>query len=783
MQRRYSLAFILTLTVVNLVLSGCGGSSPNPSPKIVQSPPLPPPIPPIKTKDYTVCVDPLIGSYPPGFTNPGAASPRGMVTLGPDTEGPVNYGGYSVQNSRITGFSHVHMSAGVPQGGQLPILPITGAISTDDPYDAGYPNPVPAYASAFDKSSELAIAGYYAVNLVNYSVNAELTSTQHGGMHRYTFANPSDNGIIVDVSRDLKGYHPARLHIDEDGTLLGEVTTSSPEHTIYFALKVNQSYTLEDLAGEVADKTVEHSGDRLGFVLRFDGEPTEVLVKAAISFVDSAGALNNLDSEIPDWDFDNTYAVNKLAWNQRLSAIDVTGGSQDQCEAFYTALYRTAKFPHLLSDVDGRYRIEDQVLQASSPRYTQFSLWDSYRGHNQLMAELWPDEYHDMILSMLDYHQVSGKLPRWQLGPKNPGYMSGDPAVPFIGEGWCRGLLSDAEQTRAWDAITNTFALRDDDIQLGYKPTGQPDHPAHYAEGGPRDAGTTLEFALADFSASAMAHSVGNNGDAAQRESQSLNYRNLFDSETGWIRPKDADGEWITPFQPEAGYGFQEGTSWQYSWLAMHDLAGLFERMETVESVEQRLDQFFGFGANMAPMGWSTAQNQTTAFGLVYYGNQYAPGNEHDLHAPYLYNYAGAAWKTQIAAASAASIYTGETTGLPGNDDLGALSGWLVWTMLGVYPMNPGLPLFTIGSPVFEKAIVQRPQGNLVIDAAGASPVAGYVVESKLNQQASDLNWFILPRTETELSLTVSATPDPDWGSSAPPSLSTHQISDFGCAI
>jgi predicted alpha-1,2-mannosidase len=277
-------------------------------------------------------------------------------------------------------------------------------------------------------------------------------------------------------------------------------------------------------------------------------------------------------------------------------------------------------------------------------------------------------------------------------------------------------------------------------------------------------------------------------GTATQRSlTGATNYRNLLDPETQWIRPRHADGAWLEEFIPEAGYGFQEGTSWQYSWLAMQDLAGLIERMGGNTAVQDRLDKFFNLPvSSTVPVAWPKVQNQITIFGIDYHGNQYAPGNEHDLEAPFVYNYAGAPWKTQAAARGAASLYTPTPDGLPGNDDLGALSGWLVWTMLGIYPQTPGAPVYTIASPVFESATIHMKHGDLVISAPGTTFASKYVQSVALDGDALDKTWITHGDVRKGASLTFEMGPVPntEWGTSpeaAPPSLSTHSLHDFAC--
>ena len=730
---------------------------------------------PTETADLAAYVDPRIGSVVPGFTNPGARVPQGMVTVGPDTEGPLAYGGYYIQNTLLTGLSHVHMSAGVYQGGQFPLLPILGEPQTFDLTELGYPQPVPLYAQPFEHLREVAEPGYYSVHLLD-GTQAEVTATARAAQHRYRWIAPGERGVVFAPSRDLKGYHRAEVTRLENGDLRGFVETSSPDHTVYFALRSEQPVEIVSAEGQSLAPSQTLSGEKLTLILR-PGAVDSLQLQLAISTVDAEGAAHNLQVEMPHWDFAATRSAARDQWNQELNRIQVTGGRNDRLRSFYTALYRTLSFPNLLSDADGRYRMEDTVRQdRSRPRYTQFSLWDTYRGHSALLAEIVPDMYRDMILSQVEYAEIAGSLPRWQLANRNPGYMSGDPAVMFVAEGWCRGLLSQAEQERAWAALQATVTQRDDRLALGYMPVEQPAGPQELIEGGSRDTGTTLEYGLADFALAAMAADRGDALEAARRSQMALNYRNIQDPDTGWIRPRDAEGAWATPFTPESGYGFQEGTSWQYSWLTQQDYAGLIAGMGGPSTVNQRLDQLFAFPLNLAPIAWPAVQNQITFFGVFYFGNQFAPGNEHDLQAPYVYNYSGAPWKTQIAARSAASLYTDLPNGLPGNDDLGALSGWLVWTMLGAYPINPGLPVFTLGVPEFASATLHRPGGDLQIQRGED----GFVNAANLNGTELPAPAFVLPRQATTLQLDTGLLPDSRF-QQAPPSLSVDGLEAFGC--
>jgi predicted alpha-1,2-mannosidase len=751
--------------------------------------------------DLASYVDPLIGTYPPGFVNPGPVVPHGMVGLGPDTEGPFNYGGYHYVNNTITGFSHTHMSAGVPRAGQIPFMPVTGNIDLTD-HELPEGSPVPNYASPFSHTAETAEPGYYSVRLARYGIDAELTATLRAGMHRYTFPAGQPASVIIDAGRDLQGHQSSTVDVHEDGMVTGFVEAERSIE-VYFAAVFDRPVTsAQTFTGTALSDARHASGARTGAVLGFGSDGGPLLAKVGISFVDVEGAIDNLSAEIPTWDFDGIRADARDSWNDALSAIEIEGGTDAERTSFYTALYHAQFFPNRFDDADGRYLGFDDVVRTTEfPRYTQFSLWDSYRGQNQLLSVINPDAYRDMTLSLLDMYRQGGTLPRWTFANRDPAHMSGDPVIPFIGEAWCRGLLEDLDADGDEDGddaaarIELFDAMRERTINnrptnydtLGYSPTPQMSDPGKLLESTESQAGTTLEYGIAEFTLALMAEEAGFEDHRDALQARSLNYRNLLDPETKWIRPKDADGQFVRDFHPESDYGFQEGTSWQYSWLAMHDLRGLFDGMGGNEVVQDRLDRFFNLPVTgTVPVAWPKVQNQITAFGLVYKGNQYAPGNEHDLQAPFLYNYAGAPWKTQAVARGVASLFTPTPDGLPGNDDLGALSGWLVWTMLGVYPVTPGSPTYTIASPIFTKATIHMKHGDFVIDTPASSPVAKYVQSAALDGEPMDKIWFTHGdiRKGAVLTLEMGPLPDTSWGTAsgaAPPSASTNQLRDFGC--
>ncbi|MGH7821358.1 MAG: GH92 family glycosyl hydrolase, partial [Candidatus Binatia bacterium] len=501
----------------------------------------------------------------------------------------------------------------------IPIMPVVGPVDLGEVLPA-WTNPLPSYASPFSHLLERAEAGYYAVTLLRYDVEAELTATVRAGFHRYRFPAAGAASVVIDVTRDLKGYQTGEVTIIDATTVTGSSQTTGPEHTIHFAARFDRPFvTRATFAGTtVSDGSSHAAGAAVGAVLGFGDAPGVVQVKVGISYVDVAGALANLDAEVPGWDFAAVRGAARAAWNEKLGAIEVEGGTLADRRSFYTALYHAELFPNVFSDVDGRYRgFDDAIRIGDRIQYTQFSLWDSYRGQNQLLAVLEPAEYRDMIESLMNDWRQSGSLPRWALANRAPNYMSGDPVIPFIGEAWCRGLIEEEAKEEIFGAMREAVERRPATyLASGFDPTPRPANPIAVVEGGPRNAGTTLEYGIAEFSLALMADEVGRTADRDALSARALNYRNLLDPETRWIRPRHDDGSWLEAFLPENGYGFQEGTSWQYSWLAMQDLRGLFDRMGGNDEVNRRLDVLFGFPLTATvPVVHPKLQNTITVFG------------------------------------------------------------------------------------------------------------------------------------------------------------------------
>jgi predicted alpha-1,2-mannosidase len=748
------------------------------------------------TGDLTTYVDPFIGTLGGGFTFPGAAAPYGMVQLSPDTDGPFAYTGYQWADAFIRGFSHVHIeSMGVHAGGDIAFMPTIGAVRSTDPN---------LFKSPYSHALESASPGYYGVRLLNSGILAELTTGLRAGVHRYTFPPVKQANVILDIGHTVAGsdagipkgvvfgVQRASISIVDPTTVLGTEHNDSDHYTVHFAARFSRpfsSFGSWDTAGAtpVAGKP-EASGPGAGAVVTFDAtkDPT-VLIKVGISFVSQQNALANLDSELPgssSFPFDAVRAGTRAAWDDALHAIEVTGGTELDLRTFYTALYHAQHHPNVFMDSNGDYMGNDGAPHTASgfTYYSNFSLWDTYRTENMLLALIAPDRFRDMMHSMLRIAQEGGRLPRWNLMNDYADFMNGEPSIPAIVDGFCRGLVNAADVDPLYDAM-RTLALdpahhRDPIyLQKGYIPFDVDDS----------GASGTLEHATADFALAMMADRLGKTADRDALLALAGNYRNVFDAAgTKFMRPRMSDGSWLTPYHPELPDGFREGTGWQYTWLVPHDVRGLVTLMGGPAAARTKLDTFFSTAiAQHVPFVVPELQRDLSLFGIAYYGNQYTPDNEHDLQAPYLYDYVGQPWKTQAIVRGLQSVYRPTPDGLPGNDDLGTMSAWFIWSALGFYPETAGAPLYAIGSPMFTAAKIRLPGGSFTISAPGASLAGKYVQGATLNGAPLERTWFthdaFVPGGRLELRMGPTA--NLTWGAnSSPPSMSSGPLSRFGCA-
>ncbi|MEX2554663.1 MAG: GH92 family glycosyl hydrolase [Actinomycetota bacterium] len=748
--------------------------------------------------DPTSYVDPMIGTLGSGFVFPGPAAPYGMVQLSPDTDGVFAYTGYQWIDLFMRGFSHVHVqSMGVPEGGNIPFMPTAGPVTSTD---------VEQYKSLYSHAFELAEAAYYRVKLLSYGIDAELTTGLRVGMHRYTFPPGVQQNVMLDIGRQIPGGESTELTrtpgtnlasisiLPDQRTVMGTANVdleAEDNYPVHFAARFDRpfdSYGVWPSRGApVKTGATTIDGDGAGAVVSFASDQTQLVVKTGLSFTSPEAALANLEAELPgdDFDFDAQRVETRAAWSDALRSITVDGGTVLEKRSFYTALYHAQHHPNVFNDAAGTYLGHDGAVHtigapgdpmpAGSTYYANFSLWDTYRAEMPLLMLIAPDRMRDMMRSWRAIVRQGGRLPRWSLMNVHADFMNGEPALQSFADAYCRGLVPDDVLPELYaDAVRLALVDRRDPeyLELGYVP---------YPGSG---ASSTLEHAIGDFALALVADRLGETADRDALLAQADNWRNIFDPQTKFIRPRRADGAWKANYHPELPDGFREGTGWQYTWLVPQDVAGLFQAMGPAKA-RRRLDTFFMTPvAELIPYLTPEVQQKLSLYGIAYYGNQYAPSNEHDLQAPYLYDWTSEPWKTQALARAYQTLYRATPDGLPGNDDLGTMSAWFVWSALGFYPTIAGAPVYTIGSPLFPRATIRLPGGAFTVEAPGTSLLGKYVHGATLNGAPLDRTWFthdsFTPGGSARFEMGVTA--NKGWGSTTtPPSMSTSPLSAFGC--
>jgi len=730
-------------------------------------------------------VNVFIGTGGDGHTFPGASRPFGMVQLSPDTQ--VRHfrqsypwaAGYRYEDNSILGFSHTHFSgSGHSDLGDILLMPYSG----DTKLEPGYPErPFSGYRSRFRHEDERAEPGYYAVRLQDHDVNVELTASERVGLHRYRYAKGAQAKLILDLRQSIYDYAGknlwSSLRLRDSTTITGMRITRgwAPGRQVYFAMKLSHpiaGHTLinreegveyKGFAGPgktPADK-VQVEGKALVAALDF-GAPDDgtLLVKVALSGVSEDGALANLE-EMPGWDFDAERQRASTAWNEALSAVAIEAPAEMR-SMVYTSLYRAMLAPGLFMDRDGKYRGPDnQVHQAKGFRYhSTFSLWDTYRALHPLLTLVQPEQRNaDFVNSLVASRQHSphGILPVWAFHGLETWCMIGYHAVPVIADAYMKGIKG----INAEEALAAMVASAD------YGPYGGLEH---YKKLGyvpidlePEAASKTVEYAFDDWTIARMAEKMGKKDVAARFYQRAQNYRNVFDTKTGFVRARKSTGEFREPFNPvQSNFGsdYTEGSAWQYSWYMPHDNAGLVGMLGGDAGLQSKIDQVFD-----AKVDDNVYAHMEDISGLI---GHYAHGNEPSHHVAYLYNFAGAPWKTQARLTQiVASQYHNKPDGLAGNDDLGQMSAWLTFTALGFYPVAPGSNEYVIGRPFVDKAVLNLPNGKrFTIRAEGLSAANAYVGSVTLNGRALSRT-FLRHEDITaggELVFRMQGAPNKDWG-------------------
>jgi predicted alpha-1,2-mannosidase len=755
--------------------------------------------------DVARWVNPLIGTRG-GETWPGADLPFGMVQWSPEnTRGnavkTARPGGYAYDAPRIRGFALTHMSGTGCAGayGDVPMFPYTGELASSPSADATDAT----YASDFDHADERAAAGWYQVVLAS-GVRVELTATLRTGAGRFSFPAGAPATLLIRTSSSEVGSEAAHTQIDPAArTITGSVTsgnfcgyldaeTRRSYYRLYFHAEFDRAFvatgTWRD--GELSPGSITADGGSgygdagwppagkgSGGYVQFapTGEP--IGVRVGISFVSAAGAKANLDAENPaGTSIESVRAAATAAWNAALGRVDITGGTDDQRTMLYTALYHALLHPNVFSDVDGAYTGMDQrvhrVAGEQRIQYANFSGWDVYRGQLQLVALLDPRVAGEIAQSLLNQaDQYGGVWDRWTHGPGATHVMSGDPGHVAVSSIWAFGGRNfdapRALRSMVRAATTPTAADRSKVgapvMSVGERPSLDHYLQHHYvpadgnAWGG---AGETLEDVAADFAVAQLAGHLGERALHDQFLARSGYWRNVFNPAAtaggGYIQDRNADGSWRAPFDPAGEDGFAEGSSAQYTWMIPFDPRGLFDAMGGDARAIARLDGFF----QLPDGGWAVTKQ----------GGLHAEmANEPSIGAAYLYGFAGAPARTQATVRQVINqLWGNRPDGIPGQDDLGAMSAWLVWSSLGLYPNYPGRAELLITAPLFPRAVIRRGNGvAIAIDAPAAAAPAGYVHALTVDGRPVTRAW--LPESFVAaggaLGFTVSDAPDRSgWG-------------------
>lgn len=648
-------------------------------------------------------VNPLIGSDAHGHVFVGASRPFGAVQLGPDNipKGWDWCSGYHYSDSVLTGFSHTHLSGtGIGDLADILLSPYTGKIKTQP---GTQDNITQGYGSHYSHEGEEVSPGYYRVQLEDYRIRVELTSTERVGFHKYTFPAGEDAHVTIDLEHGINWDRPVATYIKkiDDYTLVGYRFSKgwAPDQRLWFAIKTNKPIT--DL--KLFDSTAAVSGTELESiktkaVISLGNKGGKILYKVGLSPVSYEGALDNIASELPGWDFEKAKKDARDAWNKQLSVVNYTVADPNKKTVFYTAMYHAMIQPSLFNDFDKSYRGTDKKVyeKASFNNYTVFSLWDTYRTLHPLMTILQPQRESDFVNSLLAIYQQQGFLPIWPLMGGETYCMIGYPAIPVIADAILKGFTS-FDIDLAYEAMKKTANQDTLGINylknLGYIPANKE----------PEAVSKAMEYAISDYSIAKVAQKLGKEDDYQYYLKRSQLYRQYFDKSVGFVRGKMSDGSWRPNFDPfEAKHrdnDYTEGNAWQYTWLAPQDPHGLIDLFGGEKAFTEKLDSLFVVTGSMGPNA------SPDISGLI---GMYSQGNEPNHHTPYLYAYAGQQWKTAEKIRQVdKEFFTSKPDGLCGNDDCGQMSAWYVMSALGFYPVNTADGNFVFGTPLMTKASIK----------------------------------------------------------------------------
>lgn len=673
--------------------------------------------------DPAAYVDPFVGASNGGDTFPGADVPFGMVQWSPDTAS--SPGGYTYSSTTLRGFSLTHLSgAGCSGYGDVPFLPVTAVPSGD-------PSPTTV---AFSHSQETADAGYYAVTLAS-GVRAQLTVTQRSGFGRFTYPAGSPAVMLIKAGTSANASTGASVSVVGNDEVVGSESSGNfcgahNNYTVYFAAEFQRPFTgfgtWTPAGTSVGARQATGPGSG-AYVVATPSTGGVVRMKVGVSFVSTANALDNLRTEDPGWTFSKVRGQATATWNRMLSAIAVSGGTTAEMRTFYTALYHALLQPNVFSDVNGQYIGFDGKVHTAQgyTQYANFSGWDIYRSEVQLLALLAPKQTGEMMQSLVADAAQGGWLPKWPMANGYTGVMNGDSADAILGDAYAFGA-------RNFNAKAALAAMVHGATVVGAAPSGYVERPglASYLHLGyvPGQAANTLEYNTDDFAIAQLAQALGDTSVYQQFLQRAQGWRFLVDPASGFLEPAASSGAFPTAFNPASQTGYREGDAYQYTWMVPFNVGGLAHSLGGASAVIPRLNSLFQ-QLNAGPDA-----------------SHYWAGNEPGLEIPWEYDFLGdPAGTTAVVRSILSTLYTPTPGGLPGNDDLGAMSSWYVWAAMGMYPEIPAVPDLVLSAPLFPEVQIHLPDGRTyTIRAPGATPRDGYITAVQLNGQAYARTWLPL---------------------------------------
>ncbi|MZD10456.1 glycoside hydrolase family 92 protein [Streptomyces sp. SID5785] len=758
-------------------------------------------------------VDPLIGSSNGGNTYPGANVPFGMMAWSPtstagDQTDTAAANGYSYDTTRLRGFSLTHVNgAGCHPGaaGDVPVMPFAGVVDsspTADTKDA-------KYAAGFSHADEKAEAGRYRVGL-DSGVTTDLAVSERAGVADFAFPRDKPANLLFRVSNSLNGSEDAHVEIDaahrkvtgwvETGAFCGRRGNGGTPNNnrksyyrLYFTASFDRAFsgtgtwhdgtlspgsTSAD-GGEGYLTGADRAGRGSGGYVSFDpSADNDVRMRVGISYVSLAGAEANLRGEIPPRaSVSDVAGRGQRAWDRALRSVRVSGGEEDRRTAFYTALYHSLQQPNLISDRDGTYvgmdRRRHTLARGQKAQYSNFSGWDQYRAQVQLLALLQPRVAGDFAQSLYNFaRQNGGTWDRWVHISGATHVMTGDPSAATLATFYAMGVRN-FDVRGAFDSLYRQATVPDpsglsDAGCPGQCEGNRPNLAQYMADGyAAQDqchcwggAAETLEDSVADAALAQWARQLGRDREYRTLSERGGYWKNVFNpgatADAGYVQARNADGSWVTPFDPASDRGFAQGSAATYVWMVPQDPQGLATAMGGRDAAAARLDGFF----HKADGSWSVHGGDAL---------RYDPTNEPGIHAPWLYNALGKPWKTQETVRRIVdTVYGTGPSGLPGNDDLGTMSAWYVFAALGLYPKAPGSADLLLGAPVFPHAVVAAAgdRGTITVDAPQASPDALYVDAVRVDGRAHAASWVdgSLVRRGGSLAYRLSGSAGSGWG-------------------